>query len=60
MIFGHLGDKIGRAKTLKINILLLSLSTPCIALLPNYQKWGLYDTLSLTFFSFITRFMYWR
>lgn len=50
MIFGHLGDKIGRAKTLKINILLLSLSTLCIALLPNYQQWGIYATLSLTVF----------
>ncbi len=47
VIFGHLGDRLGRTVTLKISILLISLPTIAIALLPNYQHWGIYAGLCL-------------
>lgn len=50
IIFGHLGDRFGRTTTLKISILLISLPTIGIALLPAYQQWGSYAVLCLIFF----------
>lgn len=47
VVFGHLGDKLGRTVTLKISILLISLPTIAIACLPNYQHWGIYAGLCL-------------
>lgn len=47
LVFGHFGDKIGRALTLKITIFLVSLSTLIIALLPNYQSVGMYASALL-------------
>src|SRR5689334_19768447 len=43
IIFGHLGDRFGRTATLKITILMISLPTLGIALLPGYQHWGIYS-----------------
>lgn len=41
IIFGYFGDKIGRAKTLRMSILMISLPTFAIALLPTYQSIGI-------------------
>ena len=49
LLFGHLGDRLGRSHTLKISILLISVPTFLIGLLPTYQTWGLYAGLALAF-----------
>lgn len=41
IVLGHLGDKIGRAKTLKITIFLMSLASILTGLLPTYTQAGL-------------------
>jgi len=53
LIFGHLGDRYGRTTTLKLSILFISLPTIGIALLPTYQQWGIYSSLSLVLFRLI-------
>lgn len=47
LLFGRLGDRIGRARTLKITILIISLPSIIIALCPTYADWGLTATLIL-------------
>ncbi|MDQ0178014.1 MFS transporter [Bacillus chungangensis] len=41
IIFSHIGDKIGRKKTLVITLTLMGAATVCIGLLPTYQTIGL-------------------
>lgn len=48
VILGHFGDRFGRKRTLQLSILLISLPTFGIALLPTYAQWGVYASLSLT------------
>lgn len=50
VILGHLGDRFGRKVTLKITILMISLPTIAIALLPTDQQWGFYASLCLVVF----------
>lgn len=38
IVFGHIGDKVGRKKALVITILIVGLGTFCIGLLPTYEK----------------------
>lgn len=45
LLFGHLGDHIGRASALKISLLLISIATLGIGLMPSYQSWGIYSSL---------------
>lgn len=40
-VWGHLGDRIGRRTALSWSILLMSLSTFCIALIPGYAAIGI-------------------
>ncbi len=47
IIFGHLGDRLGRSQTLKISILFISLPTIAISFLPTYDMWGIYAGLTL-------------
>ncbi|GAX88581.1 MFS transporter [Effusibacillus lacus] len=41
IIFSHIGDKIGRKKTLVLTLMLMGGSTVLIGLLPTYESWGL-------------------
>jgi MHS family proline/betaine transporter-like MFS transporter len=47
ILFGHLGDRIGRKKTLAWTILLMSLPTFLMGLLPTYQSIGIAAPLLL-------------
>lgn len=47
MLFGHIGDSIGRRKALIITTLLMALPTTCIGLLPSYNQIGLAAPLLL-------------
>ncbi|MES2216890.1 MAG: MFS transporter [Pseudomonadota bacterium] len=48
LIFGYLGDRQGRAKTLRLSILMISLPTLIIGFLPTYQQLGILAPLLLT------------
>lgn len=39
-IWGHIGDRIGRKQALSLSILLMSVATFCIALIPGYATIG--------------------
>ena len=41
IIFGYIGDKYSRKQTLAITMLLMSIPTACIGLLPTYQQIGI-------------------
>ena len=48
VLFGHLGDRIGRRRGLLITVTLISLVTGCIGLLPDFMAIGLAAPLLLT------------
>ncbi|WP_322059544.1 MFS transporter [Paraburkholderia sp. J63] len=41
VIFGHLGDRIGRKKALMTTLMMMGVATVCVGLLPSYSKVGL-------------------
>jgi MHS family proline/betaine transporter-like MFS transporter len=47
IIFGYIGDKHSRKKMLTITMLLMSIPTMCIGLLPTYEKIGIIAPISL-------------
>ncbi|QKJ87808.1 MFS transporter [Paramixta manurensis] len=47
IVFGHIGDKVGRKKALVITILIVGLGTVCIGLLPTYDKIGVWAPVLL-------------
>ena len=47
LIFGYFGDKIGRARPLRLSILLISIPTIFIGLLPTYEQIGIFAPLLL-------------
>jgi len=53
VIFGHLGDTLGRKKTLIITILMISFATCGIGLLPNAHQIGIMAPILLTAFRII-------
>lgn len=47
IIFGYIGDRYGRRKMLTFTILMMSIPTMCIGLLPTYEKIGIAAPLIL-------------
>lgn len=47
LLFGYLGDTQGRAKTLRLSILMISLPTLLVGLLPTYQHIGIFAPILL-------------
>jgi metabolite-proton symporter len=52
-IFGHYGDRIGRKSTLIATLLLMGLATFAVALVPTYDKVGIWGAVILTILRFI-------
>lgn len=47
MVFGHLGDRLGRKKMLLLTIVLMGLATTGIGLLPSYASAGIWAPIGL-------------
>lgn len=47
IVFGNMGDKLGRKKALVITLLIVGLGTFCIGLLPTYEKIGIWAPILL-------------
>jgi metabolite-proton symporter len=53
VIFGYLGDRLGRKSTLVLTLLLMGVSTVLIGLLPTYERVGVAAPLLLTGLRFL-------
>jgi MHS family proline/betaine transporter-like MFS transporter len=49
LMFGYFGDKVGRASTLRLSVLLIAIPTLLIGLLPTYEQIGILAPVLLTF-----------
>lgn len=47
VVWGHIGDKVGRKQALSLSILIMSGATFCIALLPSYHMVGVFAPILL-------------
>src|SRR5260370_19286385 len=52
-IFGHYGDRIGRKATLIATLLLMGIATFLVALVPGYDRIGIWGAVLLTFLRFV-------
>jgi MFS transporter, MHS family, shikimate and dehydroshikimate transport protein len=48
VVFGHLGDRVGRKNQLVLTLLITGAATFLIGLLPSYRRWGHWAWISLT------------
>lgn len=47
MVFGHLGDRLGRKKMLLFTMMLMGVATTCFGLLPSYASAGIWAPIGL-------------
>jgi metabolite-proton symporter len=52
-IFGHYGDRIGRKSTLIGTLLLMGVATFLVALVPTYERIGIWGAVALTVLRFV-------
>src|SRR6266403_1386127 len=52
-IFGHYGDRIGRKSTLIATLLLMGVATFLVALVPTYERIGIWGAVLLTILRFV-------
>src|SRR5437763_1464288 len=52
-IFGHFGDRIGRKSTLIATLMLMGIATFAVALVPTYERIGVWGAVILTVLRFI-------
>src|SRR3954466_6083969 len=53
LVFGRLGDKVGRKHTFLLTLILMGGSTFLIGLVPNYETIGLFAPLSVLLLRFV-------
>ncbi len=53
LLFGHLGDRLGRRFVLYATLMLMGGATCLIGLLPSYQIWGIWSPLLLVLLRFV-------
>jgi MFS family permease len=53
LVFGRLGDIVGRKYTFLVTMTLMGLGTFCIGLLPGYATWGIYAPIALIGFRLV-------
>jgi MHS family shikimate/dehydroshikimate transporter-like MFS transporter len=53
VIFGYMGDRVGRKSTLVATLLLMGISTLLIGFLPAYDRWGVWAPVLLTVLRFL-------
>lgn len=53
VIFGHLGDKLGRRFVLVATLVLMGIATGLMGLLPTYQAWGIWSPILLVTLRFV-------
>lgn len=56
MVFGHLGDRVGRKKTLIVSAVLMAISMLGIAVLPTYDAIGIWAGVGMVFFRCLSGF----
>lgn len=47
IIFGHIGDRLGRKKSLIITLMLMGIATTCVGLLPTFATIGIFAPILL-------------
>jgi MFS family permease len=47
LLFGHIGDRLGRKKSLITTLVLMGCATTCVGLLPSYQQAGILSPILL-------------
>jgi MHS family shikimate/dehydroshikimate transporter-like MFS transporter len=56
VIFGHLGDKVGRKNILVINLLIMGAGTALVGLMPTYNEIGVWAPIFLMVLRFVQGF----
>jgi MHS family proline/betaine transporter-like MFS transporter len=56
LVFGHFGDKVGRTRTMAFAVVLMSLGTCLVGLLPGYATLGIAAPLLLVLFRLVQGF----
>lgn len=50
IVFGHIGDRVGRKSALTFSIYAMAIPTAMIGCLPTYDQWGVFATVLLVLF----------